>query len=338
MKSLFIRAVELLEKKEDLVLVTVIASSGATPRGAGARMIVSNSGREIGTIGGGAVEYRSEHMAAEVLKGRSSFEHSFNLTKSDVENLGMICGGAVTVFFSFIGGDDDEQLKLFKKALEYMEKGSRLWLVSDIKNGGKLGLYTREDGFFGIRPEVELEDCFTGGAKRIKSEDTDYYVENINRSEKVFVFGCGHVGQELVRVLAHIGFSCIALDDRPKFARRELFPTAEDVRLIDFENIYDSIEINEGDYVCVMTRGHAFDAIVQAQVLKSPAYYIGVIGSAHKKKGVFQKLSEEYGYTEKDFARITSPIGLPILAETPAEIAISIAAQLIEERAKQGGE
>lgn len=115
-------------------------------------------------------------------------------------------------------------------------------------------------------------------------------------------------------------------------------PTAEDVRLVDFENIYDSVEINEGDYVCVMTRGHAFDAIVQAQVLKSPAYYIGVIGSAHKKKGVFQKLSEEYGYTEKDFARITSPIGLPILAETPAEIAISIAAQLIEERAKQGGE
>ncbi|NMD44107.1 MAG: XdhC family protein, partial [Clostridiales bacterium] len=62
MKALFKRAVELLEKKEDLVLVTVIASSGATPRGAGARMIVSNAGREIGTIGGGAVEYRSEHM------------------------------------------------------------------------------------------------------------------------------------------------------------------------------------------------------------------------------------------------------------------------------------
>ena len=84
-----------------------------------------------------------------------------------------------------------------------------------------------------------------------------------------------------------------------------------------------------------MTRGHA-DAIVQACVEKSLLHR--GIGSAHKKKGVFQKLSEEYGYTEKDFARITSPIGLPILAETPAEIAISIAAQLIEERAKQGGE
>lgn len=338
MKALFKRAVELLEKKEDLVLVTVIASSGATPRGAGARMIVSNAGREIGTIGGGAVEYRSEHMAAQVLKDRGSFEHSFNLTKSDVENLGMICGGAVTVFFSFIAGDDETELSLFKKALDYIEKGRRLWLISDIKNGGKLGLYTHEEGYIGLKPEVSLEGCFTVGAKRVKHEEADFYVENINRSEKVYVFGCGHVGQELVRVLAHIGFSCIALDDRPEFARKELFPTAEDVRLVDFENIYDSVEINEGDYVCVMTRGHAFDAIVQAQVLKSQAYYIGVIGSAHKKKGVFQKLSEEYGYTEKDFARITSPIGLPILAETPAEIAISIAAQLIEERAKQGGE
>ena len=84
-----------------------------------------------------------------------------------------------------------------------------------------------------------------------------------------------------------------------------------------------------------MTRGHAFDTVVQAQVLKTPARYIGVIGSAAKKAGVFERLRREYGFTDEDLARITSPIGLPIRAETPAEIAISIAAQMISVRAEQ---
>ena len=84
-----------------------------------------------------------------------------------------------------------------------------------------------------------------------------------------------------------------------------------------------------------MTRGHAFDAVVQAQMLKTPACYIGVIGSAAKKAGVYAKLKEEYGFADEEFARITSPIGLSIKAETPAEIAISIAAQMIELRARR---
>ena len=126
---------------------------------------------------------------------------------------------------------------------------------------------------------------------------------------------------------------CVALDDRPEFAKPELFPTAEEVLLIDFEHISDYVNLSDEDYACVMTRGHAFDAVVQAQMLKTPACYIGVIGSAHKKAGVFQRLREEYGFTDADFQRITSPIGLSIKAETPAEIAISIAGQLIELRA-----
>ena len=91
----------LIEGKE-MVLVTVVASSGATPRGAGARMIVTEEGRIWGTIGGGAVEYRSEQMAKQVLKDKNSYGHDFSLTKDDVQNLGMICGGAVQVFFHYI--------------------------------------------------------------------------------------------------------------------------------------------------------------------------------------------------------------------------------------------
>ena len=91
---------------EDLVLVTVIASSGATPRGAGARMLVGKTGRICGTIGGGAVEYRSEQIAKTVLEEKSSRGHDFTLTRDDVQNLGMICGGACNVFFHYLSAGD----------------------------------------------------------------------------------------------------------------------------------------------------------------------------------------------------------------------------------------
>lgn len=83
----------------------------------------------------------------------------------------------------------------------------------------------------------------------------------------------------------------------------------------------------------VLTRGHAYDTIVQAQLLATPACYIGVIGSRAKKAFVFRRLVEEYGIDERDLDRIISPVGLEIKAETPAEIAISITGQMIEVRA-----
>src|SRR5450756_1380441 len=87
---------------EDAVLVTVVAGSGSTPRGAGAAMIVTKNGRQAGTIGGGAVEYRSEQMAAEILENKTNRLHDFTLTANQVEDLGMICGGSVTVYFRYL--------------------------------------------------------------------------------------------------------------------------------------------------------------------------------------------------------------------------------------------
>jgi len=333
MRNMFKNIVSLLHEGKDLVLVTVIASSGATPRGAGARMLVADTGRVCGTIGGGAVEYRSEQIAAQMLKDKCSGEHDFSLTRNDVENLGMICGGAVQVFFRYLPAGDAETLDLAEKAEALFRGGKDLWLLSDIGADGRLGLFAKETGYVGFDAPEWLTEELTRHPHRCQRDGRDIYVEQINSSGRVFVFGCGHVAQELVPVLSHVGFRCVALDDRPEFARMELFPTAEEVRLIDFERISDFVTVTEEDYVCVMTRGHAFDAVVQAQMLRTPACYIGVIGSAAKKKGVYQKLREEYGFEDADFARITSPIGLSIKAETPAEIAISIAGQLIELRA-----
>ncbi len=316
-----------LEAGEELVLVTVTASSGATPRGAGARMLVGKEGRICGTIGGGAVEYRSEQIARQVLDQKSSYGHDFSLTKDDVENLGMICGGACNVFFHYIPQGDPATIALAREAELRFAQGDDFWLICDIGAGGTLWLTDQSDS--------TMAPCLSRHPRRIQSEGKDLYVEQINSSGRVYVFGGGHVAQELIPVLAHVGFRCVIMDDREEFTRQEQFPDAEEIILGDFRRIGDYVTIGSEDYVCVMTRGHAYDTVVQAQVLKCRPCYCGVIGSRGKAAGVRKVLKEEYGLLDEELDRVTTPIGLSIRAETPAEIAISIAGQMILCRAQR---
>jgi len=320
-----------LEHGQSLVLVTVIASSGATPRGAGARMLVGKEGRICGTIGGGAVEYRSEQIAAKVLEEKASKGHDFTLTKDDVQNLGMICGGACDVFFHYLPAGDTHTIMLCEEAEAQFQKGGNLWLLTQLGEKGRMGLYSDRLGFWGILASGELK------LSRHPERTGDIFAEQINASGRVYIFGGGHVAQELVPVLSHVGFRCVVMDDREEFTKKELFPGAEEVICGDLQNIGEFMTIGNEDYVCVMTRGHAYDTVVQAQVLKCRPTYCGVIGSALKAAGVRRTLKEEYGLSDEELDLVTTPIGLNIKGETPAEIAISIAAQMILHRAERNG-
>lgn len=335
MRNLLKTLASRIKEGKDTVLVTIIASSGSTPRGIGSKMLVAEEGRIYGTIGGGAVEHKSREMAQALLQDRNSCEHDFRLKKEDVENLGMICGGAVKVFFKYVPASDSETLAICEKAEELFAKGDDLWLIYDIADDCRLGLYTKATGYIGVDAPAWLDEKLTRHPLRQLLDGRDMYVEQINSSGIVYVFGGGHVAQELVPVLTHIGFRCVVLDDRENFIREDLFPDAEKRILCDFENIAQSVNITSEDYCCVMTRGHSFDTVVQAQLLRTPAYYIGVVGSRSKKVAVNRKLVNDYGIDESEIARIITPIGLMIKAETPAEIAISIAGQLIEIRAER---
>lgn len=316
---------------EELVMVTVIASSGATPRGAGARMLVGREGRICGTIGGGAVEYRSEQIAAKVLEEKTSLGHDFTLTKDDVQNLGMICGGACNVFFHYLSAGDTHTIMLCDEAEAEFQRGSNLWLLTDVGENGQMGLYAEDLGFWGISVPENLT------LSRHPERTGNIFAEQINSSGKVYIFGGGHVAQELVPVLSHVGFRCVVMDDREEFTKKELFPGAEEVICGDLQNIGDYMTIGNDDYICVMTRGHAYDTVIQAQVLKCRPTYCGVIGSAFKAAGVRKTLKEEYGLLDEELDLVTTPIGLNIKGETPAEIAISIAAQMILHRAERNG-
>ena len=335
MRELVRKLNKAMSEGTDCVLVTTVASSGSTPRGSGARMLITEAGRLAGTIGGGAVEYRSQQMAAEVLKNKCSFVESFTLNSSDVSDLGMICGGAVDVYFRYISADDKTVFALTEKVEEMFKKAEQCWLICGLDeiSGGKMAVYGKTSGLFGDEiPEEILKELPTRPTQ-VQAQGGTYYTEELFKPGKVFIFGGGHVAQELVPALARVGFRCIVLEDRPDFARAELFHGVEETRIVDTANLGSlTDEISENDYVCVMTRGHKDDFEIQRQILATPAKYIGVIGSPAKKKAVFDRL-RAFGYTDKDFARITAPIGLDIGGETPAEIAVSITAQLIMVRA-----
>ena len=335
MRELFRQLGQNLKNNKDAVLVTVVASSGSTPRGAGARMLVTEAGRLYGTIGGGAVEYKSEKMAREVLKQKSSHTEHFRLYRNEVEDLGMICGGSVDVYFHYIPAGDQAVISLAETVEQLFRDGEQSWLISEITEGagGALGVFGRQRGTVGMELPQEVISSLDNHPRVLTVGGKQYYYEQLIQPGRVYICGGGHVAQELVPVLARVNFRCVVLEDRPDFARPELFPGVEETRLVDFARLNDYVTITEDDYVCIMTRGHANDRRAQAQVLKTPAGYIGVIGSAKKTAGVFAALKEE-GFTDEDFKRITTPIGLDILAETPAEIAVSIAAQLIRVRAQ----
>ena len=319
-----------LEQGEAAVLVTVIASSGSTPRGAGARMLVSAGGLLAGTIGGGAVEHRCIALAQEMLGGSHPAQRDFALNQEDNAGLGMVCGGSVQVHFLPILGGDGTTAALCREGLERFAAGVPFWLLTPLQAGDSLALWPTGGGVgsSALAPGDSLPldpEIRSVNGKR-------WFIEQLQGAGTVYLFGGGHVAQALVPVLAPLDFPCVVLEDRKEFARPELFPLARAARLIDFSRIGDQVFITGEDYVCIMTRGHQNDLLVQQQVLRTPARYIGLIGSVRKAAAASASL-RRLGFSEAELARIVTPIGLPIGGRSPAEIAISIAAQLVQYRA-----
>ena len=334
MRELFEKLKKHLEQGEAAVLVTVIASSGSTPRGAGSRMLVDKEGLVCGTIGGGAVEYKAMGIAKEALEKKSSYTHGFTLTRNQVADIGMVCGGDVTVYFQYVDPEDRTFRAFLEQILEALSRDEDSWLLLDITDETcwKMGLYRRGEALGMDLPE-EMDKSFGVKALQREAGGRKYYVEPLVQAGTVYVFGGGHVAQELVPVLAHVGFRCVVMDDREEFANPQVFPQAKRTVVGDLERISDYVQITERDYVCIMTRGHQFDYYVQRQALAAKPRYIGVMGSRNKIKVTTEKLLAD-GFTLEEIQFCHMPIGTNILAQTPAEIAISVAGELICVRAE----
>ncbi|MCC0679148.1 XdhC family protein [Clostridioides sp. ES-S-0005-03] len=154
--------------------------------------------------------------------------------------------------------------------------------------------------------------------------------ENIS---KAYIFGAGHISKDVAVILSLLEFRTIVIDDREEFANSERFPHSEVVVLDSFENIPD-FPIDENSYIIILTRGHLYDSSSLEWALKTNPCYIGMIGSRTKIGLTYEKLMKK-GFSKQELNKVHAPIGIKLDAQTPAEIAVCIAAELINCRANK---
>ncbi|MFC1846654.1 XdhC family protein [Chloroflexota bacterium] len=158
-------------------------------------------------------------------------------------------------------------------------------------------------------------------------------VEPIISQPTVYIFGAGHIGFAISKIAKMTGFRVTVIDDRPAYANAERFPDADDFYVDDPATMVAKLNIGQNAYLIIACRGHLEDQRVLEQAIKTPAVYIGMLGSKKKNKTVFSNL-EAGGVQKEVLKKVHAPIGLPIATETPEEIAVSIMAEIIDTRRK----
>lgn len=321
---------------ENIILATIVAETGSSPRSAGAHMLVGRDGRICGTIGGGAVEYGAIQTAQKLLEQGQSLRKTYTLRPNDREELGMLCGGDVEVYMQYIRGNDEKAAALFRECCARLEtKDENLWLFIDITdpNGWLMALYGPDLPLAGMELDpAGIKALCRNKPLLLQTGGRIVYGEPVNFAGKVFIFGAGHVAQALAPVLGSVGFRYVIFDNRAEFLDPGLFPGAYDLVPGDFERLDEKIRVTPNDYIVIIT--HAHDLVVLRQLVSRPWAYLGVIGSKTKVAEIKRHLIGE-GVGETQLDTINAPIGIKIRSETPEEIAVSITAELILRRAER---
>jgi xanthine dehydrogenase accessory factor len=158
----------------------------------------------------------------------------------------------------------------------------------------------------------------------------EVFVEPILPQPVAYIFGGGHISMALAKSANGAGFGIVVIDDREQFANKERFPMAQEL-FTSYEAAFERIQPNASSYLVIVTRGHRDDMRVLAWAARTPARYVGMIGSKRKVLSVYQALEKE-GYAPEEFSQVYAPMGLEIGGLSPEEIAISITAELVAVR------
>jgi xanthine dehydrogenase accessory factor len=354
MQDIYSEIVETFGRKERVVLATLITRIGSAPRAVGAKYLIKEDGTSLGSIGGGCVEADVWQEAKEVMmKGKGRVLH-FNLTSEQLAEGGLICGGNIEIFLEPL---KEEFLNIYEEVMRIRERGGSAILatlvsvdatppsevsskvlikasgekIGEIFNGEQIEQRILREGerlFKGNEPTVMRIDSEIENSLWRKME---VLLEPIYFEPTVYIFGGGHVSQQLAPLAKKVSFRVVVMDDREMFANRERFPDADEVIVSEFEKCFDQLNIDGSSYIVIVTRGHLYDGFVLEQAVKTNARYIGMIGSKKKIQTLYQNLIKK-GISKETLDRVYAPIGLDINSETPGEIAISIVAELIKVR------
>jgi len=335
----------LLAAGERVALCTILRLVGSGPRSAGAKMLVRASGELLGTIGGGLLEARAAAWGREALATGVATCRAVRMSNADAAREGMVCGGETELLVEPLDGGQAGVGRFFDEVQRLLAAGAAGRLAVSLRPAEK-GVVTARALFSGSRllavlpegsppvpDEVRRTVCRT--PVLIQRGSARYFLEPLSPPATVVICGAGHVALQLVPLCRLVGFRTVVVDDRADFASPERFPLADRVQVApSLDRALDGVDLGPDSYVVVVTRGHAGDLAVVRQALRGRPGYLGMIGSRRKRQVAFEALAAE-GWEPEELARVTSPIGLPIGAETPEEIAVSIVAQLIAVRASR---
>lgn len=287
----------LLQVESRGVLMVVIANEGSSPGRKGFKMIVT-ANHMHGTIGGGIMEHKLVEYARSLL-GKSTFspfiKHQIHDKSAPNDQSGMICSGRQTIAFYDLNHEDLHEIDLILNS-----KDAQIYYSN-------LGIHR----------------------SKMASPTTWEFVESISLPNHVYIIGGGHVGLALSEVLSRLDFQIHLLDHRENLNTMEVNTFAHSKQTVEFETIDQHIPEGENIYVVIMSFGYRTDDIIIRRLLGKQFRFLGMLGSQEKIKTLYKNLLED-GFTQEQLDTVYAPIGLNIKSETAAEIAISVAAQLIQ--------
>ena len=289
-----------------VVVATVISTKGSVPREVGAKMLITCD-RCIDTIGGGAGEAKVIAQARKVLQTGEKRRIEIDLSGSPKRQTEGVCGGWMEILLERWQGD--VAIEIAQQILTELKLGRSLTLVTPFGDG---------------HPYLIKEK-----GERKKEKDSDIFIEVLEPAPMLMIVGAGHVGEQLARIAHLVGFQIAIQDDRPEWANSERYPQATFI----YSNIDQALEAFSNHpslHVALVTRSYRYDLDALMALLNRnlPCAYIGMIGSARRVMQVYEQ-TKQMGISEDKLKSIYAPIGLDIGALTPAEIAVSISAELI---------
>ncbi|MFJ9321150.1 XdhC family protein [Streptomyces globisporus] len=332
-------------------LATVVAVHGSAPRDPGAVMAVDAAGTVLGSVSGGCVEGDLYEVAREVLAGAGPRVVAYGISDDEAFGVGLTCGGTIEVLvraYASAAQRADLAVVLDLIAADRpvaeatvlsgaAETGARL-VIRPSGAGPGAGTLGSEgldaavtDDARGLLAQGHIAIQWYGAHGRRRMQEVAVFIRTYAPPPRMLVFGAIDHAAATARIGSFLGYRVTVCDARPAFATRERFPTADEVVRAWPHTYLESTEVDARTVICVLTHDPKFDVPLLLAALRTPAAYIGVMGSRRTHHDRLARLREA-GADEAALSRLASPVGLDLGARTPEETAVSIAAEVIQHR------
>ena len=317
-----------LDGEGPLALSTVVHTWGSGPRRPGARMTIDGEGRIAGSVSGGCVESSVVQAARDVIRSGEPRLLRFAVSDELAWGVGLACGGSLSVF---VERADRELLRQVREGMKRRDPVGLAVVTSGPNLGDSLVKVAGSPGIGSPALNEVVESALSSEKPlAVDTEDGTVFCDVILPPESLVIVGGVHIAQTLSELAARVGYRPVICDPRPVFASAERFPGVEVVN--DWpDRGFERIGLDASTAVATLTHDPKLDDPALAAALGSSAFYVGALGSRKTHARRLERLRER-GVSEAALRRIAAPIGLPIGARTPDQIALAVMAEVVAAR------